>query len=473
MICIYDPQDRTYSGYGKGVLHPQSCRVREVAGGTYEVELVMPITEDDRWMMLKHTAVLRVPVPCVTTPQLELLDHEAQEGLTVRRVVFGATTETSARYLNIRAQSTLASAILCAVPEFTELITTGQTDHDGEWIQVIAFDGVCGWCPLYYTEYVRDYEAASGGGEVVASRQIRDQFFRIYATSKSVDGKTVTARARHIFYDLMYNAVADVDLEYPVPAVAASQQLLDALENREHGFRILTDLDRTVTGSWRCANGVSMLLDPGHGLAALLRARVVRDNFDIFLLENTQEEAGLTIRYRKNLIGAEIDLSDDAVYTRFVPLGLDGDGNLLRLPEGYIDSPHLADYPIPRIKMWQVNGAQIGGKVAQEDGSTKTLDQEDVYGLLREAAEKEIEAGADEVQCKVRVLFIDLGKTVEFAHVGILQTVNLYDWVTVMHGPYGIQTHMQVVSYEYDCLTDQYENLTLGDVFADRTAGVI
>lgn len=473
MICIYDPLDTTFSGYGAGVLHPQSCKVREEAGGAYELELTMPITEDDRWLLLRHAAVVRAPVPCVSTPRLQLLEYAGQEGVAVYRVEFGPDTMASARYLTIWAQSTKASPILCTVPEFTELITTGERDHDDEWGQVITPEGVCGWIQMYYVKYVREYQLESASGEIVAPRQIRDQLFRIYAISKSVDGKAVTARARHIFYDQLYNSLAEVVMENPTPASTASQQLMDALERQDHGFRVLTDLTGKVTGTWRCVNGVSMLLDPEHGLASLLRARVVRDNFDIFLLENTPDDGGLTIRYGKNLIGVGMDISDDAVYTRFVPLGLDAGGNLLRLPEGCIDSPHLAAYPVPRIKMWQVGGAQVGTRVTLEDGSTQTLDDEGVYSMLREAVNAELDAGEDELQCKVQVLFIDLGRTVEYAHIGILQTVSLYDWVTVLHGPYGIEVHMQVISYEFDCLTQRYESLALGDVFADRTAGVI
>lgn len=473
MICIYDPMDKEFNGYGLGILHPQSCKVSEVAGGLYELEITMPITTDDRWMLLCDSAVIRAPVPCVATPRLQLLEYAGVEGMAVHRVVFGSNTLASARYLTIWAQSTRKSAALCTVPEFTELITTGETDHDGEWAQFITPDGICGWAMLYYTEYVREYKVEEASGEVIAPRQIRDQLFRIYAISQGIDGKTITARARHISYDQLYNPMESVILEAPTPATTASEMLMGALERQDHGFRVLTNLTGRVTGAWNCVNGVSMLLDPEHGLASMLRARVVRDNYDIFLLENTPEEVGYKIRYGRNLIGVGVDISDDAVYTRFVPLGKDSSGKLIRLPEGYVDSPHVEEYPIPRIKMWQVPGAQVGGKVVQEDGSTGTLDEAGVYALMRQAAAAEINAGEDELQCNVQVMFIDLGRTVEFSHFKALQTVSLYDWVTVLHGPHAIEIHMQVASYEFDCLTQRYTSLALGDVFADRSAGVI
>lgn len=473
MICIYDPLDTTFDGHGVGVLHPLSCVVHEVAGGAYELEIVMPITVDDRWKLLCSGAVVRAPVPCVVTPRLQMLEQSGAEGVAVYRAVFGSNTLASARYLTIRAQADLYAAALCKVPEFTELIATGETDRSGEWLQVISPDGVCGWVPHWYVEYVREYVPAAVSGEEVASRQIRDQLFRIYAISHGEDGQSLSARARHISYDQVYNAVAEVVIDVPTAAAEACRRLMDAMENQDHGFRLLTDLERTVTGTWKCANGISALLDPAKGLASLLRARVVRDNFDIFLLENTPDETSFVIRHGRNLVGVGTDISDDAVYTRFVPLGLDADGKLMRLPEGYIDSVHVGEYAFPRIKMWQVSGAQVGGKVTLGDGSTKTLDAESVYEMMRDAARADMAAGEDELQCKVRVQYVDLGKTVEYGHLVGLQAVQLYDWVTVIHGPHQIKVHKQVTSYDYDCLQQRYTGIALGDVFADSTAGVI
>lgn len=474
MICIYDPQDMTYEGYGAGILHPQKCVVHEVAGGTYELEMIMPIAIDDKWLLIRMDAVVRAPVPCVATPMLQLLDPS--EGTEVYKVIWGwQPTESSPMVLSVRAQPSNDAAKLCDLSMGVEVISTGETVPEGNtyWMRIITPDGVCGWVLRWFLEYVRDYEAEQTSSETVAPRQIRDQLFRIYAISHAEDGKSLTARARHISYDLLYNAVAGVVMDIPTPATTASNRLMDALENQDHGFRVLTDLTRTVTGTWRCVNGVSMLLDPEHGLASLLRARVVRDNYDIFLLDNTPDEGGLVIRYGKNLIGVGLDMSSDAVYTRFVPLGKDAEGNTLRLPEGYIDSPRLGEHPFPRHFMWEVSGAQIGGKVAQKDGSTVTLDEEGVYERLREAANEKIAEGEDELQCNVQVIFIDLGRTVEYANLCVLQTVSLYDWVTVLHGPHAIRVRMQVSSYYYDCLAQRYTGLTLGDVFADRTAGVI
>ena len=46
MICIYDALSGDYTGNGLGVLAALSASVTEQAGGAYEAELVIPVTDD-------------------------------------------------------------------------------------------------------------------------------------------------------------------------------------------------------------------------------------------------------------------------------------------------------------------------------------------------------------------------------------------------------------------------------------------
>lgn len=474
MICIYDPLDTAFTGHGLAMLRPISCTVREQAGGAYELTIEMPVTDDGRWELLVRGAVIRAPVPQVVTPVLTLRQPDSTEGVGVYSVTFADHTLASARSLYIRAEPDPFGAVLDRAPEGTELIHTGEVSDDGVWMQFVTPTGACGWAAKYYVVYVRPYVAEDATGGVIEARQVRDQLFRIHNVDQSEDGTSVTAMARHITYDRMYNAAQELVLDAPTPAAAACEQMEAALEDQEQAFRVLAGVEGTVTGSWKCVNGVNALLDPKTGLAALLRARVVRDNFDIFLLPNVEDTGGgISIRYGKNLTGVSVNVEDDGVYTRFVPLGKDKAGATLRLPEGCIDSARIADYTFPRILMWEVAGAQIGSKQTQQDGSSKTLTEEDVYTLMREAVQAQLDRGADEPVVKVSVSFVELGQTREYAALAQLQKVFLYDWVTVVHGPRKLRLRRQVCGYEFDCLQGRYLQLELGDVFADRTAGVI
>ena len=143
------------------------------------------------------------------------------------------------------------------------------------------------------------------------------------------------------------------------------------------------------------------------------------------------------------------------------------------LPEGHIDSENFAAYSYPRIRMWQVNGAQIGQQRKPEDGSEVTLDEEGVYEMLREAVHEKLEKGEDEPTAQITVSFVELGQTQEYRDIAQLQIVNLYDWVLVVHGPRKLRLRKQVSGYQFDCLQGRYLALELGDVFASRQGTVI
>ena len=46
MISVYDIGNTAYTANGNAVLHPTSCVMQEDAGGSYEVAMTHPITED-------------------------------------------------------------------------------------------------------------------------------------------------------------------------------------------------------------------------------------------------------------------------------------------------------------------------------------------------------------------------------------------------------------------------------------------
>ena len=66
MISVYDVGNTAYTANGNAVLHPTSCVMTEDAGGSYEVSLVQPITEDGTWEHLVNDAIVKVPVPVPT-----------------------------------------------------------------------------------------------------------------------------------------------------------------------------------------------------------------------------------------------------------------------------------------------------------------------------------------------------------------------------------------------------------------------
>ena len=94
-------------------------------------------------------------------------------------------------------------------------------------------------------------------------------------------------------------------------------------------------------------NPVDAILGDG-GLIEKYGGELARDWFDVFLVRRVGSDTDVQIRQGKNLLGVSYDVDLTDVVTRILPTGEDKDGNVLYLPEIYIDSPNLGNYPHPK-----------------------------------------------------------------------------------------------------------------------------
>ena len=106
-------------------------------------------------------------------------------------------------------------------------------------------------------------------------------------------------------------------------------------------------------------------------------------------------------------ISYDVDLTD--VVTRIMPTGEDKDGNLLYLPEVYIDSPNIGNYPHPK---W-IHLAVSEAKEVTEGDERKSKDQ--CYAELRTAVQAEYDKGCDLPTVTLKVDFINCAETEEYS----------------------------------------------------------
>ena len=91
---------------------------------------------------------------------------------------------------------------------------------------------------------------------------------------------------------------------------------------------------------------------------------------DVYVVERVGNDTDIEIREGKNLLGVSYDVDLTNVTTRIMPTGEDKDGELLYLPELYVDSKHISDYPHPRWMHLSVSEAKEVPK--GDDKKTKT-----------------------------------------------------------------------------------------------------
>ena len=461
MICVYPAACTDFSGNGLGVVQPQSCTVTETLSGEWELTLVHPIDEYGKWTRLGEGNILRAPVPAAMTPRIQI----SVPGEDSRRDVYQVDTDTpeaSVRggTLRLRTGPGEGYSVLKQYANGTEVQVLSKTN--AQWYEVVLPDGKRGYMSTAFLRYVRTEGSVSEAvNAVVDARQLRDQPFRIYRVVPELS--KVTVYARHIFYDLLDNVVKSLR---PSPsAVGASVvQGLSSACLSGHGFTFYSDLTSTAQDvSLENVNPVEALLGEG-GLAEKYGGELTRDWFDVFLVRRVGADSDVQIREGKNLTGISYDVDETDVVTRIMPTGEDADGNILYLPELYIDSPNLGAYTHPKWIHLAVSEAR-----EVTDGDTpKSKDQ--CYAELRKAAQTEYENGCDLPTVTIKVDFVNCADTEEYRQYGFLQNIFLGDSVRVIARRIGVEVSLRMTQYTYDCLTQKYTGVTLGTA-ADTLEG--
>lgn len=450
MIAIYDAAQTDFSANGLGTLVPATCVVKERLNGDYELQMLHPLDVAGKWTRIKEGRIIVAPVPAATTPAIST--GTAQTGGTP---VYKVDTQRDP--LRLRSGPGTGYKIIGRYAKGTEVIVLSTADAD--WYEVVCPDGKRGYMRTTYLAYVRTQGTQEDAVQtVVKETQMRTQPFRIYRVVPELDG--ISVYARHISYDLMDNMIKRVE---PTENMTGAQAVaaIKAACLMENEFAFFSDLDSVYAPAedeetaWENTNPLEALLGD-DGVSGRYKGELARDWYDLYMVKRVGKDRGVSIREGKNLLGISYDVDISDVATRIMPTGEDEDGNVLYLPETYVDSERIGDYPKPR---WQhLNVAAAREVKSGDDKRTK----EECYEMMREAARAEFEKGCDLPVLTVKVNFVNLAQTVEYAAYKVLQNIYLGDGVSVYAKRLNIAVTLRMVEYTFDCLKKQYTAMTLG-----------
>lgn len=508
LITLHDGSAKDFgAGLGLCVLTPSKCTVTETAGGDYSLSLEHPLTPDRRWELIQPWTLVRVPVPMSDTPAIDASGGivVGYEIWVVNAVKAGLYTSTNyVRYPNwVAGKSYVVGSYVryqgynyrCKVPNnyttfvagcWTKLGTGDPTSKrslsqgtrlyvsatTSSWLTVKLATGETGYCKVSECGFVRVATDEDIAALKTSERRIRAQVFRL--TEVTVTEKGVSATGLHVSYDfnmLVTSALSTEAVDLPNAVVDLRNNILVSPDPPNI---YPEDTGINVTTEWSAgASPVEVLLDPDNGFVAQAKARLVRDNWDFFLLKNQGEDRGFHIVYGVNLTGVTWKRDFSSLVTRVIPVGKDENGDPLYLGGTagaliYVQSDLWDRYPLIAYKYMGVN-VQVG--------------QEDPYGVpyTPESARAEMERQAtacfidsheDEPTVELEVSFVQLGQSEAFRQYRQLERVSLYDWVTIEHPDLGIFTRAQVKGYEWDALRQTFNRITLGDVFHVDTSAL-
>ena len=268
------------------------------------------------------------------------------------------------------------------------------------------------------------------------------QPFRIYYVKPTM--KEIAVNARHIFYDLLDNQCEPISHSGTAGAALAALQAAFAYPMP---FSFDTDISLTGTLTTGRMNPVQALLSDDEEATSFVKGyggELLRDGFRVSIKAALGQDRGVSIRYGKNLVGLEVTEDESDVKTRIVCYGKNGSATL--------DSPHLGDYIYPKIY------------TLEDENKTLSEVQEEAQALL--------DGGCDIPSINIKVDFVALEKTVEYREYAVLEEVFLGDMVTVINTRMGFRKQAKVISYEWDCLLEQYNDVELGDFIPTLAASV-
>lgn len=439
MICVYPADCTDYTTNGLCILQPTTCEVTETLNGEWELSMLHPLDDRDRWTYLQVGCIIKAPVPASPTPFVKMMQQSAG------RVIYKVNDDGR---LNLRSGPSTSTTRLAQYKPGTEIVLVNKLSDS--WFEVICPDGKRGYMASEYLDYVRtESTAAQATGQVIESRQLREQPFRIYRVVPTLT--EVEVYARHIFYDLMDNMIVSYKPGAGVSASTAAHATLKECQS-DHNFTLFTDLTGTADElSFEQKNPVDAMLGEG-GITETFNGELARDWYDVYLVKRVGNDSDVQIRQGKNLLGISYDVDISNVVTRILPTGEDEDGEVVYLPEKHIDSPHVDAYPHPKWYHLAVSDAT--------ESDEMTMSQ--VYEKLRSAAHDEFDKGCDLPTVTLTVDFLNLDDTEEYKQYGVLHSVFLGDRVHVLVNKLSIDVSLRMTQYTYDCLLCRYTAVTLG-----------
>lgn len=461
-IYVYGPKedDNDYSTAGlAGALTPTQCIFEEGGNEESTISMTHPLDEYGRFGYLQRGNILSVPVPVRTTPEI-------QNGSCVTTVwsykvkALNLLTSKNQRTLYKKAKGSGRKKILSAGEVVT--VVEKPTGDDVRW-KVKSKYGT-GYMDPNGLELMTEHtipDNSSAIEEVASPWTVMAQYFRIYEVVKNID--SVEVSARHISYDLLYNQT-----RYESTGTVTLQTALDGILNNcyaPHDFRAYTNVNNEQPGlSYVGKNPIEAILDPEEGICSKFNVKLVRDNYDLYLLNDPGLNRGVVVSYGKNMTGIKFTSNEDEVATRIIPTGEKKNGDILYLDDDptkrYIDSPNINNYSTIRVYTLQCENCKIGDKDPKGGKITEAI----AKARMREQAQKLLDNGCDQPTVSMEVEFVNLGDSVEYAQFKNLENCFLWDYILVRNPRLAVDVTAQIVKIKWDCLKQRMESVEIGTI---------
>ena len=276
------------------------------------------------------------------------------------------------------------------------------------------------------------------------------QLFYIYDKEKGMTG--VRCKARHIFFDLASEILIDCR-----PTNATGQEALNKILDGTGFIGHSNIITRNSAYYIRkhIANE-ALISEDENSFINRWGGELDVDNFHVYMNERTGGEYGVTFRYGQDLIDLKENSNIDSIITRILPVGFKG----ITIPEHYVDSPLINKYRKIKADVIKFDHIKVKESPEDEEGYN-TL--EEAQEALREACKQMFDEGIDKLLYQIDVEVAKLENTLKYKEYKNLLEVGLGDTVGVEHIDIGVNIKTRVIKFVYDCISEKFKNITLGN----------
>lgn len=295
----------------------------------------------------------------------------------------------------------------------------------------------------YYLEYefdISDDKFIIKDYQIVANTPQGSQAFRIGNFEKT--RRKIKGNAYHVYYDSRRYLIEELTITDKNCNVALDD--INSATSNPSPFNVfsnianLNSLDIKLQSLYEA---FSKVIDVWGG-------HLVRDNFNIKVLDSIGVDNGVTVQYAKNLQDIQATYNWDNVVTKLYPIGKDN----IQLEEKYVYSE--TQYEIPYTKT----------VTFEQDIDEKNYPDHNAYAYavaedLRVKAQAYVnEHSIPEVNYTLKA---DLDKVTDVGDV-----------IEVKDNRLGINLETYVISFNYDCLTKRYTEVEFG-TFENKLSSLI
>lgn len=269
------------------------------------------------------------------------------------------------------------------------------------------------------------------GNIIVAPTPQGEQAFRIGNVEQTKS--KIRLKAYHLFYDsqnylIQDSRVVEKDCNYALDYFNSNTDNLSP-------FNTLSNVQSINT--LYCIR--KSLYEAINEVLERWGGHLVRDNWNISIMDSIGQDNGVTIRYGKNLQDINCTYNWEDVVTKLLPVGKDG----LMLPEVYLYSQ--TQYQIPYTKTISFN---------QEINAEDYPDEETYQNALIDDLRTQGQAYVNE-NCIPKVNYTLSANLEKVSDVG--------DTIQVIDERLNINITTNIISYDYDCILGKYTQLEFGN----------